>query len=249
MTDATNGDQETVHQRSGWLLPLAVFVVTALISGAVLYYYLGPRPSGFVRDTPSPTASTDLVQLSVNGTAFSIPANYLVYRRGQDGGVQNDISLYALWPGWKGFQPAQAQLFASNAPEARTIYMLLRIDRLNLTEEDRLERIYMGYFSNRLGVPGPYGLVQYSFTDDSGYKGEDLFVGETAQGIAVFRCVKFTADVPSPSCLRDMPLVPGVALSYRFKRAHLAQWQDISAGVQKLVQDFLATEPAARNAQ
>jgi hypothetical protein len=45
--------------------------------------------------------------------------------------------------------------------------------------------------------------------------------------------------VPSPSCLRETPLTQGVALSYRFKRAQLAKWQQISAGADALVRSFL----------
>ena len=56
MTHTADDDGEPIQKRSGWLLPLAVFVVTAGLSALVLYYYLGPRPAAFVRDTPSPTA-------------------------------------------------------------------------------------------------------------------------------------------------------------------------------------------------
>ncbi len=239
MTHTADDAGEPIQKRSGWLLPLAVFVVTAVLSAAVLYYYLGPRPPGFVRDTPSPTADTTPVALTVNGVSFAVPANHIVYRAAQQGGEQADVALFALLPDFRGFSPADAQRFASNAPDSAAIFLLIRGDRLNLTESERLKRIYLGYVGSQMGMPGPYGLTQYDFRDDSGYRGEDLFVGQTARGPAVFRCVRFSADVPSPSCLRETPLTQGVALSYRFKRAHLSQWREIGTGADALVRSFL----------
>ncbi len=238
MSNTVDDAAEPIRKRSGWLVPLAVFVVTAAFSAAVLYYYIGPRPLGFVRDAPSPTADTAPVSLSVNGVGFAIPANHIVYRAAQRGGEQSDVALFALLPDLRGFSPEDAQRFASNAPDSPAIFLLIRADRLNLTEGERLKRIYMGYVDNPVGQPGPYGLTQYNFRNDSGYRGEDLFVGQTMHGAAVFRCVRFSADVPSPSCLRETPLTQGVALSYRFKRARLAQWRDISTGADALVRSF-----------
>lgn len=242
MTETVDNAGEPIRKRSGWLIPLAVFLATAVLSGLVLYYYLGPRPAAIVRDTPAPTADTKPVRLIVGGTAFSIPANYIVYRSAQRGGEKNDVALFALLPDFRGYSPADAQFFIGNAPDSNAIYFLIRSDRLNLSEAERLKRIYMNYVASPMGVPGPYGLTQYEFRDDSGYRGEDLFVGQTAHGPALFRCVKYAPDVPSPSCLRETPLTRGIALSYRFKRAKLAQWQAISDGAEKLARSFLLTQ-------
>lgn len=239
MSNIVNDGAEPIRKRSGWLVPLTVFVVTAVLSAIVLYYYMGPRPSGFAHAAPSPTAATTPVHLIVNGVGFVVPANHIVYRATQNGGIQSDVALFALLPDFRGFSQADAQRFASNAPDSAAIFLLIRSDKLNLTESERLKRIYMGYIADPMGQPGPYGLTQYSFRGDSGYRGEDLFVGQTARGPALFRCTRFAPDVPSPSCLREMPLTHGVALSYRFKRAHLAQWREISAGADALVRGFI----------
>ena len=239
MSETANDAGEPIQKRSGWLVPLAVFVVTAALSAIVLYYYLGPRPASFTRDIPSPTADTRPVRLTVSGVPFGIPANYIVYRSAQEGGEHGDVALFALLPDFRGFSPADAQRFVGNAPDSSAIFLLIRADKLNLTESERLKRIYMGYVTDPMGTAGPYGLTQYAFRSDSGYRDEDLFVGQTARGPAVFRCVRFSADVPSPSCLRETPLTQGIALSYRFKRAQLAKWQAISTGAEALVRSFL----------
>jgi hypothetical protein len=107
----------------------------------------------------------------------------------------------------------------------------------------------MSYVTNPQGTPGPYDLTQYSFRDDSGYRNEDLFVGQTASGPVVLRCVRLSAEVPSPSCLRDLPIAHAVSLSYRFKREHLARWREISDGVARLIANFKTAPKAQASAE
>ena len=83
------------------------------------------------------------------------------------------------------------------------VYILIREEQLNLNEAERLKRIYLNYVTDPAGKRGPFGLTQYTFRDDSGYRAEDLFVGERSDGPVVMRCWRFSQDVPSPSCLRD----------------------------------------------
>jgi hypothetical protein len=120
------------------------------------------------------------------------------------------------------------------------VYLLVREEKLNFSEADRLKRIYMNYVADTNGSEGPFGLTQYTFRDDSGYRAEDLYVGDTDKGPVVMRCVRFSQDVASPSCLRDVQISKGVALTYRFKRAHLSHWKEIATGAEKLVQGFMA---------
>ncbi len=229
---------DTIKQRSGWLIPLAVFVVTAVLSAVILLLYLAPAPTSFIEEHPSPTSRADPIKLSVNGYSLTIPANYIIYSSARQGGPRKDVALFTTFPDFRGYSDWENQAFTSNAADASVIYMLIREEDLNITEVERLQRIYLGYVSDPAGKPGPFGLTQYSFRDDSGYRGEDLFVGQSASGPVVLRCVRFSQEVPSPSCLRDVRLKRGVALSYRFKRAHLANWHEIADGISALVSGF-----------
>jgi hypothetical protein len=118
------------------------------------------------------------------------------------------------------------------------IFLLLREEQFKITEAERLQRIYLTYVTDPAGTRGPFGLTQYVFRDDSGYQGEDLFVGQMNGKPVVLRCVRFSPKVPSPSCLRDVRIGSGVTLSYRFKRANLGRWQEIATGVDKLIASF-----------
>jgi hypothetical protein len=229
---------ETIQKRSGWLIPLGVFVVTLVLSAIILLYYLAPSAPNFVDEQVAPTSRTDTIALRVHGLKLWIPANYLEFESSRQGGASKDIAMFALLPDMAGWSNWEATTFASNSPDSLVVYMLIRDERLNLTESDRLSRIYFAYVSNPKGSPGPFGLTEYTFRDDSGYRNEDLFVGDTPYGPVVLRCVRFSLQVPSPSCLRDMPIAHDVALSYRFKRAHLAKWKEISKAVDSLVMTF-----------
>ena len=234
----SRSDDETVRKRSGWLIPLGVLVVTFLLSAMFLLLYLAPSAPSLFEEQISPTSRTDIIRLRVHGHAFYIPANYLEYQSSRQGGDRREIALFALLPDMSGWSNWEAGSFSSNAPDAQVIYLLIRDERLGITESERLRRVYLGYVTDARGRPGPYGLKQFEFREDSGYHDEDLYVGETARGLMVLRCVRMGADVPSPSCLRDMLIAPGVSLSYRFKRSHLSEWREIGDGVDRMIASF-----------
>jgi hypothetical protein len=238
MTNRDDDYEGTVKQRSGWLIPIAVFVVTAALSALFLLYYLAPPPTSFIEQHPSPTSRADAISVSVNGTSFAIPANYTIYSSARSGGARKDLSLWAIYPSFQGYTDWESSTFAGNNADSPVIYMLIREDRFNINEAARLQRIYLGYVVDPAGKPGPFGLTQYTFRDDSGYRNEDLFVGQSDKGPIVLRCVRLSQDVPSPSCLRDERIGKSVALSYRFKRTHLSDWRDIAGGIDALVASF-----------
>jgi hypothetical protein len=229
---------ETVKQRSGWLIPIAVFVVTAVLSAVILLLYLAPTPQSFLQEHPSPTSRADPIDLSVNGLSLKIPANFIIYSSARQGGPRKDVALFTTFPDFRGYSDWEASNFTSNAADSPVIYMLIREEVLDLSEEERLQRIYLTYVADPAAKPGPFGLTDYAFRDDSGYHGKDLFVGQGTTGPVVMLCDRFSQLVPNPSCLRDVRLKHGVALSYRFKRAHLANWHEIADGIGVLVQSF-----------
>jgi len=237
-------DDETVRKRSAWLLPLGVFFVTFVLSAMFLLLYLAPSAPSLFEEQVTPTSRTDIINVTVNGRRFHIPANYLEYASARQGGEHHELDLFALLPDLTGWSNWNADNFSSNAPDSRVIFFTIRSEKIGLSESDRLKRVYLGYVRDRRGTPGPYGLTQFAFRADSGYRDEDLFVGETEKGPIVLRCVRLSHDVPSPSCLRDTLIGRGVSLSYRFKRSQIEHWRDIGAGVDNLIASF--EKPAGR---
>jgi hypothetical protein len=235
---ADSTDDGSIRQRSGWLIPLGVFLVTFALAALFLLFYLAPTPPSLFHEQVSYTARTDMVELKVHGHRFLIPANYLKYRSDRQGGERKEIKLAALLPDMQGYSGWEDSSFKSNAPDSGVVEMLIHDDPVKLSEAEWLHRIYMPYVEDPNGVGGQFGLTQYEFRTDSGYHNEDLFIGQTEHGPMVFQCVRFSQQVTNPSCHRELPVAHGVALSYRFKRTYLARWREIADGVSKLMQSF-----------
>jgi hypothetical protein len=229
------GQSEEIHRHSGWLVPAAFFCAILLLSGLFLGWYLRPGP----KVSAAPTGQLTLVQMTVRGTAFAIPANYIESSAARAGGEMDSLALAALFPSWRGYSDAEVRLFTGNAPDSPVIRLSLRGEPNNLDERARLERIYMPYISNPKGAAGSFGLTQYGFAKDSGYERDDLFAGENEKGLVLLLCERASAELPSPNCLAiDRPLAKNLSFSYRFKRAYLARWREVSAGVDVLIAKF-----------
>jgi hypothetical protein len=240
MTSRDRSTEDTVKQRSGWLIPLAVFVVTAVLSALFLLLYLAPTPTSLIEEHQSPTSRSDMVHMSIGGLPLGIPANFLLYASARQGGDRKQAELFAKFPDFHGYSDWESQTFSGNGPDSPIIYMLIRKEPFNIDEGQRLKRIYLTYVADPNGRPGPFGLTEYAFRDDSGYRHEDLLVGNIQGRPIIMRCVRLSPEVPSPSCLRDVRLSKMVVLSYRFKRAQLASWHEIADGVSGLVHTFIA---------
>src|ERR1700722_7114527 len=148
LMNRSNEFDDTVKQRSGWLIPIAVFVLTAALSALFLLFYLAPTPTSFIEQHPSPTSRNDPVYLSVSGHALTIPANYLLYSSARQGGPRQEIELFATIPDFRGYSDADSQAFAGNGADSPVIYMLIREDRFNIGEAALLQRVYLNYVAD-----------------------------------------------------------------------------------------------------
>jgi hypothetical protein len=232
-----------IRQRSGWLIPLGVFLFTFVLSAVFLVLYLAPPTPGLFKEQVSFTSQTDTVELKVHGHRFQIPANYLKYRSDRLGGARKQIKLIAALPDMEGYASWADPAFRSNAPDSPAVELLIHDDPVKLSEADWLNRIYLPYVADSRGTPGPYGLTLFTFRRDSGYHDEDMFVGHSDHRLIVLQCVRVSPQVPNPSCHEEIPIAHGVALGYRFKRTHLAQWQEIAESTERLVKSFRMQPP------
>ena len=225
--------KEEIHRHSGWLIPAALLLAVLILSGLLLGWYLRPG----VR--PALEAQSGPVAVRLRGLKLAIPANYIESATARAGGDRDAITLTALFPSWQGYSEAQARLFAGNAPDSAVVRLSLRGDPNSLDTRDRLNRLYLPYVSNPGGALGPFGLTKYSFAPDSGYKESDLFAGETGAGLLLFLCDRASAEFLSPNCQAfDRPPARNLRFSYRFKRAWLGRWRELSAGAEDLISRF-----------
>ena len=178
-----------------------------------------------------------MVHLRVRGVDLRIPARFIEARAIRAGGERDMVSLFAALPDMRGYTEAENSLFAGNTPDSPVVHILIRAGTNSMDAETRLARIYMPYIAEPKGEETPFGLTRYVFRADSGYGRNDLYVTRT--GGPLLLCEQPAQDLPSPNCLAiDRPLAQGVGLTYRFKRAHLARWQAVATGVNRLISDF-----------
>src|SRR5208282_2861160 len=130
---------DTIRQRSGWLIPIGVFAVTAILSAMVLLFYLAPTPASFIEEHPAPTSRTDPISISVNGVALTIPANYVLYKSARQGGARAHVALVTTYPEFHGYSDWESPSFSSNAADSPAIYLLIQEEPFNLSEAERLQ--------------------------------------------------------------------------------------------------------------
>ncbi len=229
------GRRGEIHQHSGWLIPLGLLGVIAALCGFFLLYYLRPPPAPFRNSQPA--AATAAVTFTIRGLTFRIPARYVERRAGRTGAGRDRIPLVAALPDMRGYSEAEDALFNGSAPDSPVIHFVIRADASSLDAKTRLKRVYGPYLLAPEGEEAPFGLTRYTFRSDSAYGRSDLFAGKG--GGLLFLCERPAQDLPSPNCLAiDRPLAPGVSVTFRFKRAHLARWQAIGEGVDRLITGF-----------
>src|SRR5215467_12304482 len=113
-------------QRSGWLIPLLVFFVTACLSALMLAYYFAPTPRGLSQEQPAPTDATRAIELTLGDTALRIPANYIPMASARQGGVVSELALIAFLPELQGYTLGAAQALAGNAPDSPVVSIMLK---------------------------------------------------------------------------------------------------------------------------
>lgn len=230
-------------QDSSWTVPLTILGVTLLLSFGFLYYYFGPTFLEITGETPDPSASVKPISMTIGGMPLVVPTNFTRFPRARRDGEKQSVALYALLPDLEPFTPEKSMIFDGNEPDSAVIYFEISEFGLALEEGDRLVKVYLEKTIDPNGRDGPYGLQAYDFTNNSGYRDEDLFVyyQENDEPIIV-RCYEESELIPSPHCRRDLRLNENLALSYRYKRPWLAQWREIDKSVRSFALSLLADD-------
>lgn len=238
MTDTQQDDQE-LKEDSPWTYPMIIIGVLVLLSGAVLYYYFGPSLAEIRGDSPQASARSTPIQMQIGDNSFVVPEHYTQYPRARRGGPRDSVALYAVLPNLEPYSLRTDQAFFTNEADNPVVYFQIALNRQPMTEAERVSLLYFDSLESGEGEEMPFGLTFYRFRSNSPYADQDLFLRVDDNGdVVALLCSRLSELVPSPNCRRDLEIPGNLTMSYRFKRAHLEDWEMIDTGLQQLAESF-----------
>jgi hypothetical protein len=211
----------------GWRnrLMLLLTVLGLLVIGAAIFvaFALWPTWPGTVILLEAPAIPT-----TVAGVLFDVPPAAIRNVVQRHAGPNDRIDLAFMWPSLlpppsdakAGEQARGARFFATIAPLGPVLPPL-----------ERLRGIYPRYVESE-ATAGADGLAILPFRKGSPYAGEDLVYlsGSPEQFFA--RCTRDVQDVPG-TCINER-LIDAAEVTFRFPRAWLEDWRNVSAGFDRL---------------
>jgi hypothetical protein len=226
-----------------WKIPLFLTLVAVAIGAGIYAFLAGPtveEMQGNIQgNTYSPSADTSRARITIDGSDFSIPANYTMHRRSRKSGDHENVPMHALLPNLEPWSAIKAQEFSSNLEGSRVVRFTLSVDRDRMPYEEKFERGIRPRANNENGEPGPYGLTRYRFEPGTGYEGTEWYSATMPGGkMLVMRCDPSANTDFGSTCIRVTRLDDGIGLTYRFKRSQLEYWKETDARIMALIASF-----------
>jgi len=215
------------------MLPLIVLGLLVIGAGIFVAFALWPSWPGTVIPREAPAIPT-----TVAGVLFDVPPAAIRNVVERHAGPNDRIDLAFMWPSLlpppsDAKAGEQARLAGSAAPDpgARFFVTIAPLGQV-LPPLERLRGIYPRYVEAE-ATAGADGLAILPFRKGSPYAGEDLVYlsGSPEQFFA--RCTRDVQDVPG-TCINER-LIDAAEVTFRFPRAWLEDWRNISAGFDRLI--------------
>jgi hypothetical protein len=215
------------NRPKGPLLPLVLFGGFAVVAACLVAYLLWPRwPAAAVRlDAPA-------LPITVGGTTFNVPPAAVRVPVQRRAGAQERVDLAFLWPSLKPPDPETKQAAEPAAKALDRVFITIAEAGAELAPEDRIKSIYPRYLEKDPSS-GPGGLFVLPFRAGTPYQGEDLIYDPAAPERFVVRCTR-TAGPALGTCLSERR-IGGADVTARILRDWLADWHDVSAGIDQLL--------------
>jgi hypothetical protein len=204
--------------------PVLLFAAVIAVAAVYVGYVLWPR-------WPEAPVSLDAPSLPVNisGTLFNIEPAAIRQAIQRKPGTQDRVDLAYLWPSLVPPDPARKATVVD--PNERLFVTIQTVDG-TLPLMERVRNIYPRYMVPE-PVAGPEGLTVRPFRKDTPYKDEDLVFESATPEHFLARCAR-KGVVNSGSCILERR-IGNADITVRFPRDWLNDWQNVAAGIDKLI--------------
>jgi hypothetical protein len=222
------------RRRHGLLtLPALMIAGGIALSFGTIAFVLWPRWPGepVALDAPS-------IPVTVGGAIFNLPPAAIRRPMQRRPGTFDRIDASFLWPSLTPPDPAaRPEPILSPGAVDRVFVTIAASDGLPAVE--RIRTIYPRYLDNRI-VAAPAGLAARPFRDATPYQGEELIYDPQDAERFTVRCSQNGKASTLGICLYERRF--GEAdMVVRFPTDWLSDWQNVRAGLEKLVSGFRVT--------
>lgn len=195
------------------------------------------QPNWSKRYIPSPDTKWRFLVANMNGVVFTVPKDYV----GQNPPNLPSFDVRVYWPGMVPVTHETQQ--SSESFDIITMLFRLNPERTYYTElADVLERdLKRNKFSEPTMSERYPGLVEYGRGPKNVfYRAKNPSLTTPAGKPLVLECTEFASTIGPEGwrCYTNLHFPKGVAVVYRFKRKHLADWKSIHTAVIRLIESF-----------
>ena len=207
--------------------PLLLFAAVTLFAAVYVAYVLWPRwPEAPVTlDAPS-------LPIVVAGVAFNIEPAAIRMPVQRRPGTQARVDLAYLWPSLTPPDPALKPTVGAPVDPNERLFVTIASGDSTLPLIERVRTIYPRYLVAE-PTAGPAGLTLRGFRDDTPYRGDELAFESAAPEHFLARCSR-RGVTNSGTCLLERRL-GNAAITLRFPRDWLSDWNSVAAGIDRLV--------------
>ena len=180
-------------------------------------------------------------QIVMGNNLISVPANFIRFDQARRDGIASRLDLYLRYPEMDGYSTAARDDF-NHATTRKIIFLSFEPRMMSRDMSGRFAPIYSALIE-KPGTPGPGGTTVYAFTEKSGYLNEVLAVASRpGKTPFVARCLSGpSAEESLAPCERDIQVGDSLALTYRFPKEFLDNWQALDAAIATRAAQVLKT--------
>ncbi len=227
---------------SEWFAPLILGLGAVSIIGLItVLVFIAEPPLRELAKSEQPIfdLSPDPVDLDIGRLRLRVPKNYIRRAEKTPDNRIKEILLHALLPNLAPYHEKNWWLFEDKTPTSR----LVQIRFLEETGRHNETHRFLHFYNNKLLLSSqgqaPEGLTHYLFKPSINRPHEDVFTGKDRHDRRLlYLCFRPNPLSFAPNCSRTFPFAASISLTYRFKRAHLQNWNEIDNRVQDLIKKF-----------